>query len=187
MTAPTTRTPLPGSTKVHVPGTLHEGVRVPMRKISLTPPNEALPVYDTSGPYTDPSVSIDLKKGLPPLRKSWIDARGRAGRVTQMHYAKRGEITAEMEYVAIREGVPPEFVRDEVARGRAIIPCNVNHPELEPMIIGRSFLVKINANIGNSAVTSSIDEEVEKLVWGHPLGRRHRDGLEHRQGHPRNP
>jgi phosphomethylpyrimidine synthase len=190
-------------------------------------PNPPLFVYDTSGPYTDPSVDIDVRRGLPALRLDWITARAdvealdhisseyarrRTGdpelapvrfqrtrraqrarpghRVTQMHYARRGEITSEMEFVALRENqrlealgelaaqhpgesfgaaipapITPEFVRDELARGRAILPANVNHPELGPMIIGRNFLVKVNANIGNSAVTSSIEEEVEKLVW----------------------
>jgi phosphomethylpyrimidine synthase len=189
--------------------------------------NPSLLVYDTSGPYTDSGVEIDLRRGLPAPRSAWIQERRdveelddisseyarrrardpvlapvrfprhrrplravRGRRVTQMHYARRGEITPEMEFVAIRESqrleghaerahqhpgqswgaalpdrITPEFVRDEVARGRAILPCNVNHPELEPMIIGRNFLVKINANIGNSSVTSSIEEEVEKLVW----------------------
>ena len=152
-------------------------------------------VYDTSGPYTDPGATIDLYRGLSGLRKSWILARGEyevtephyrpvpdlsdpdtplpihrkvlRGRstVTQMHYAKKGIITPEMEFVGLRETLSPEFVRDEVARGRAVIPANINHPELEPAAIGRNFLVKINANIGNSAVTSSIEEEVEKMTW----------------------
>ena len=160
----------PASGKVYVNG-------VPMREITLSGGNPPLRLYDTSGPYTDPNHTVDLKLGLPPLRREWILARGdveparvgwkaRPGRcVTQMHYARRGEITREMEFVAIREGIPPEFVRDEVARGRAIIPANINHPESEPMIIGRNFLVKINANIGNSAVASSIEEEVEKMTW----------------------
>ena len=228
--------PIAGSRKIHVPGSRSD-LRVPMREIALadTPAsfgaerNPPLTVYDTSGPYTDPAVRIDLAAGLPALRTSWIGARGdtetladrssafarqhvraaelaavrfprlpvprraRAGaNVTQMHYARRGIVTPEMEFIAIREnqrlealrdtglprqhpgqgfgaaipaGITPEFVRDEVARGRAIIPANVNHPESEPMIIGRNFLVKINANIGNSAVTSSITEEVEKMVW----------------------
>ena len=228
--------PIPGSRKIYAHGS-REDLRVPMREISQarTPKsfgaeiNPSLAVYDTSGPYTDPSVRIDLRKGLYPMRQRWIEERGdteqlpgpssrfgqarhsdgatqhlrfdhirpprvaRAGaNVSQMHYARRGIITPEMEYIAIRENqlidqlrdqnllrhhagesfgaalpklVTPEFVRDEVARGRAIIPCNINHPELEPMIIGRNFLVKINANIGNSAVTSSIAEEVEKMVW----------------------
>ncbi len=182
--------------------------------------NPAIPVYDTAGPYGDADYRVDLRRGLPPLREAWIaerndsQARARApanggspqalrarkarnGRnITQMHYAKRGIVTPEMEYVALRESmglaelrederyrkllrqksgrnfgartpahITPEFVRDEIAAGRAIIPCNINHPELEPMIIGRNFLVKVNANIGNSAVTSSIAEEVEKMVW----------------------
>jgi phosphomethylpyrimidine synthase len=176
-------------------------IRVPMREISLTN-GETHVVYDTSGPYTDPDVTTDVRKGLAPIRAGWIAGRGdtielprasslyRLGReampelddirfdagrkprrakpganVTQMHYARRGEITQEMEFVAIREGVKPEFVRDEIARGRAVLPTNVNHPELEPSIIGRNFLVKINANIGNSAVASSIEEEVEKMTW----------------------
>ncbi|MBJ6762523.1 phosphomethylpyrimidine synthase ThiC [Myxococcaceae bacterium JPH2] len=232
-----TRGPLPASRKVYVPGVLHPDLRVPLREIAQTPthlghgpnaketPNPAVFVYDSSGPYTDPSAEIDLRKGLSAPREAWIHARGdtreltgitseygrqretdarldglrfahrrkprvaKAGaNVSQMHYARKGIITPEMEYVAVRENqrldaslaaqhpghswgasiprvITPEFVRDEVARGRAIIPANINHPELEPMIIGRNFLVKINANIGNSAVTSSIEEEVEKMVW----------------------
>jgi phosphomethylpyrimidine synthase len=235
-----TRGPLPASRKVHVSGVLHPDVRVPLREISQTDTrhgpgpdakvtaNPPVYVYDASGPYTDPSADLDLRRGLPALRAEWIERRGdtealsgisseygrareadarlaglrfghrraprvaRAGaNVTQLHYARRGLITPEMEFVALRENlqretvaaelaqqhpghawgaviprhITPEFVRDEVARGRAIIPANINHPELEPMIIGRNFLVKINANIGNSAVTSSIEEEVEKMVW----------------------
>lgn len=183
-------------------------LRVPMREITLEPSivdgkeetNEALRVYDTSGPYTDKTYKANLKMGLPRIREEWINERGdtelymgravqprdngfrnrdamekiapKSGRmtlkakpghfVTQLHYARNGLITPEMEFVAIREGVEPEFVRDEIARGRAIIPANINHPELEPMIIGRNFHVKINANIGNSAVSSSIEAEVEK-------------------------
>ncbi len=231
------RRPFAGSRKIYVEGAL-DGVRVPMREISLSATqsksgeieNPAVTVYDTSGPYTDPDATIDLRLGLSALRQQWIDARGdsevlsgqsseygrrratdpeltglrfehirapqraRGGvNVSQMHYARQGIITAEMEYIAIRENmkraglqeaglleqhpgesfgaaipaeITPEFVRDEVARGRAVIPANINHPEVEPMIIGRNFLVKINANIGNSAVTSSIAEEVEKMVWG---------------------
>jgi len=234
-----TRDPLPGSRKIYLEGSL-PGVRVPMREVRQSPTRRSGPggetildenppvvLYDTSGPFTDPDVTIELRRGLAPLREAWIRARGdvdaaggpssafvrarehdahlaglrfertrpvlraKPGRcVTQMHYARRGEITPEMEFVAIRESqraealrelaaqhpgesfgaaipqvITPEFVRDEVARGRAILPANVNHPELEPMAIGRNFLVKINANIGNSAVTSSIEEEVEKLVW----------------------
>ncbi|MGY0634642.1 phosphomethylpyrimidine synthase ThiC [Luteimonas sp. A478] len=228
--------PIPGSQKIHVPGSRPD-LRVPMREIALTPTptlfggedNPPLTVYDTSGPYTDPDATIDLARGLPPLRAGWIEERGdtgvlpgvssrfgrdretdarldsvrfpsrrpprralAGGNVTQMHYARRGIITPEMEFVAIRENqrleavrdagllaqhpgesfgaaipqvVSPEFVRDEIARGRAILPCNINHPESEPMIIGRNFLTKVNANIGNSAVSSGIAEEVEKLVW----------------------
>jgi phosphomethylpyrimidine synthase len=175
----------PNSKKVFVEGS--RGIRVAMREIHLTGGEPALRVYDTSGPG-----EIDVRKGLPQLRESWIRERGDvvessrtrtpsdmvempadlhrrtlrgSGSVTQMTYARRGEITPEMEFVAIREGMAPEFVRDEVARGRAIIPMNINHPEIEPMIIGRNFKVKINANIGNSAVSSSIEEEVEKLRW----------------------
>ena len=176
----------PNSRKVHVEGESGR-VRVPMREIALSGGEPPLRVYDTSGPH-----DADVRAGLPPLRGPWIAARGDAaetapagrargsaqipaslrrpvvrgaGPVTQLHYARRGEVTPEMEFVALREGFDAEFVRAEVARGRAIIPANVNHPELEPMAIGRRFLVKINANIGNSAVSSSIDEEVEKLRW----------------------
>ena len=221
---------LPASRKIYVPGERYPDLRVPLREIEVSPSAKepAVRVYDTSGPYTDPAVTIDIRAGLPPLREAWIRARGdveetrgravrpednglrageesqvptfdRAGRhplranggiaVTQLAYARRGIVTPEMEYIAIRENlgrkrlkeaaardgqdfgaaipdyVTPEFVRDEVARGRAIIPANVNHPESEPMIIGRNFLVKINANIGNSIVTSSVAEEVDKLVW----------------------
>jgi phosphomethylpyrimidine synthase len=231
--------PLPKSRKVYVQGSRAD-IRVPMREISQSDthagmgaePNSSIFVYDTSGPYTDPEVKVDIRSGLPPLREKWIEERndteilsgpasaygkqrladpklaemrfglkrqprcGRAGaNVTQMHYARRGIITPEMEFIAIRENqrcehlskqhrdllsrqhpghdfgaflpqhITPEFVRDEVARGRAIIPVNINHPESEPMIIGRNFLVKINANIGNSALGSSIQEEVEKMTW----------------------
>jgi len=177
----------PCSTKVHVSGA--HGVQVPMREIALddTPDgtsNPPLRVYDTSGPQ-----DCDVHEGLPALRTPWILARGvhavdrdqalgltmpagltrpvlrGSGTVTQLHFARRGEVTPEMEFVAVREGVDAELVRSEVARGRAIIPANINHPELEPMVIGRAFHVKINANIGNSAVVSSIEEEVEKLRW----------------------
>ena len=233
-----TRTPFPNSKKIYVEGS-DPSIRVPMREITLSATeagrnngvageNPPLAVYDTSGPYSDPAVAIDVRKGLDPIRLPWILQRGdveelatitseyglkreqdpalsnlrfhrarkplkaKAGKcVTQMHYARQGIITPEMEYIAIRENerheealeilktqhpgqnwgantpksITPEFVRDEVARGRAIIPMNINHPEIEPMIIGRNFLVKINANIGNSAVSSSIEEEVEKMVW----------------------
>ena len=221
--------PLPASRKVHIPGTHHPGLRVAMREIALSEGCTEPPVrvYDASGPYTDPAVRIDIRAGLPALRRAWVEGRGdveayagrdlkpednglkpgeaskvpvfdRAGRqplrakagrnVTQLAYARAGIITPEMEYVAIRENLgraealakardgedfganipdicTPEFVRDEIARGRAIIPNNINHPESEPMAIGRNFLVKINANIGNSAVTSGVAEEVDKLVW----------------------
>ncbi|MBI2095936.1 MAG: phosphomethylpyrimidine synthase ThiC [Candidatus Omnitrophica bacterium] len=166
----------PSSRKVYAPGRIYPGLRVPMREIGIDSGNGSLRVYDTSGPYTDPQIQTDMRKGLAPLRASWIRSRGdiegqrflkaKPGRnVSQMHYAKKGIITGEMEYIAIREDLSPEFVRDEVARGRAIIPANINHPELEPMIIGRNFLVKINANIGSSAVASSVEEEVEKMTW----------------------
>ena len=178
----------PHSTRVLVEG--RHGIRVPVREIALSGGEPPLQVYDTSGPRDH-----DVRDGLPPLRAQWIRSRGgietvsrsytpisgekaaplpdglerstlRGTRnVTQMHYARRGEITPEMEFVALREGMPAEFVRSEIARGRAILPANINHPELEPMIIGRGFKVKINANIGNSAVSSSIDEEVDKLRW----------------------
>jgi len=193
--------PLPGSCKVHAAG--GQGVAVAMREIALHG-EPALRVYDTSGPYTDSAATIDITKGLPALRQSWILARGDVeaydGRVerpednglkpgqdaavtmfdrgdrkplrakpghhpTQLAYARAGLITPEMEYVAIRENMAPEFVRAEIASGRAILPANPNHPEAEPMIIGRNFLVKINANIGNSPIASSVDAEVDKLVW----------------------
>src|SRR5262252_4010865 len=140
----------PNSSKVFVDGP--QDVRVPMREITLEHGASSIRVYDTSGPQEH-----DVNTGLPKLREPWV--RSRSGCVTQLHYARKGEITPEMEFIAIREGLPAEFVRDEVARGRAIIPANINHLELEPMVIGRNFLVKINANIGNSAVTSSIEEE----------------------------
>ena len=158
---------------------LDSSIRVPVRELVLTN-GERIRLYDTSGPYTDPEYTPDLKQGLPPLRRPWILGRGdvepatggRGGlrarpgrRVTQLHYARRGEVTPEMQFVALRESMDPAVVRDEVARGRAIIPANINHPEIEPMIIGRRFLVKINANIGNSAVASSIEEEVDKMTW----------------------
>lgn len=202
--------PLPGSRKIYKLAA-NSKVRVPMREVALSDtkgPNNSVtsnaPVvlYDTSGPYTDPSADIDITKGLPQLRQDWIVGRGdvqsleestsayrkereadinvlpirfprlrkpwrakSGANVTQMHYARKGIITPEMEFIALRENCTPEFVRQEVACGRAIIPSNINHPEIEPMIIGRNFLVKINANIGNSAVTSSIAEEVEKMTW----------------------
>jgi phosphomethylpyrimidine synthase len=195
-----TRKPFPASRKVYAVGS-QPSIRVPARAITLTT-GEIHTVYDTSGPFTDPDVALDVRVGIDPIRADWIAARNdtrelarpssvyRVAResmaeldalrfkarrkarvaapganVSQMHYARRGEITPEMEFVAIRENCAPEFVRDEVARGRAVIPSNINHPESEPMIIGRNFLVKINANIGNSAIGSSIEEEVEKMAW----------------------
>ena len=183
------------SRKVYAVGS-RDDLRVPFREVSQSEGNPPLHLYDTSGFHTDPMIPVDVREGLPPLRRHWILERGdveeyegrnapvdgftgprtkplraRAGAaVTQMAYARRGLITPEMEFCAIREGVAPELVRDEVARGRAIIPANVNHPESEPMIIGRNFLVKINANIGNSAVASSIEEETEKMTWATRLG-----------------
>ena len=211
-----TRGPLPGSRKIHVAG-------VPFREVALTGGEPPVRLYDTSGPYTDEGVAIDIAKGLRPLRRDWILARGdveeyegrnrrpeddglkpgellsvpqfdrthlkplrakQGRRVTQLEYARAGIVTEEMKYIAARENlgrsaladgnsfganipdhVTPEFVRDEIARGRAIIPANINHPETEPMIIGRNFLTKVNANIGNSIVTSGAAEEVEKMVW----------------------
>jgi phosphomethylpyrimidine synthase len=157
----------PNSTRVYLPGSIHPDIRVPVREIKLQE-GDTFRVYDTSGPWGDPAFKPLIKKGLPPVRKPWIDARGQG---TQLSFARKGIITPEMEYVAIRESVgaknaiTPEFVRDEVARGRAFIPANIKHPECEPMIIGRNFLVKINANIGNSPLASSIEEEVEKMRW----------------------
>lgn len=232
-----TRNPFPNSKKIYVKGNIHPQIQVAMREIELSDtidsmtkkktPNEPVTVYDTSGPYTDPSKEINIHNGLERIREQWIldrnnieqldsftseycnerlndvsldhlrfnhlnkPLRAKKGEnVTQLHYAKKGIITPEMEYIAIRENqridemtritkqhpgqdfgalipekITPEFVREEVARGRAVIPSNINHPEAEPMILGRNFLVKINANIGNSATTSSIEEEVEKAVW----------------------
>src|SRR5438105_11493909 len=254
------RKSLPNSKKIYVAGKLHPDLRVPFREISLAPTrtmsgeievNEAVRVYDTSGPWGDPATDVDVTKGLPPLRARWIRDRGdveeiegrkvtpiddgclsenhaaslngngsfsfkrqsgsdplraKSHAVTQLYYARQGIITPEMEFIAIRENcneevggqrsedrndlgfrhsasepisshksaisnpITPEFVRSEVARGRAIIPANINHPESEPMIIGRNFLIKINANIGNSAVASSIEEEVEKMRWATKWG-----------------
>ncbi|MEO6017857.1 MAG: phosphomethylpyrimidine synthase ThiC, partial [Polaromonas sp.] len=246
LTSRITRAPFPGSRKIYIEGSRPD-IRVPFREVSLTDTlvaegsgdhattrreaNPPLRLFDSSGVYTDPTATIDITRGLPPLRGAWINERAdtealpgissaygrerlndpalaalrmahapvprraKAGaNVSQMHYARKGIITPEMEYIAIRENlvraqlaerlatermpktghsfgasipkeITPEFVRDEVARGRAVIPNNINHPESEPMIIGRNFLIKVNANIGNSAVTSSIEEEVDKLVW----------------------
>lgn len=236
-------TAFPRSRRIYVQGA-QDNIRVPMREIQLSPTpiggdkinpqyeeNEAIPVYDTSGPYGDPDIAIDVRQGLAKLRQPWIDARhdceplrersslytkarladeeldalrfsgslapkrAKSGKcVTQLHYARQGIVTPEMAFIAIRENmgrerirsevlrhqhpgegfgarlpenISAEFVRDEVAAGRAIIPANINHPESEPMIIGRNFLVKVNANIGNSAVTSSIEEEVENWCGRH--------------------
>jgi phosphomethylpyrimidine synthase len=148
---PVTTGPITGSTKVYVDG-------VPFRRVTLSN-GEHLDLYDTSGPYTESEPDIDLHKGLRP-RAGVVRDRG-----TQLQRARTGEVTAEMAFIAAREGVPAERVREEVARGRAVIPANHNHPETEPMIIGKAFAVKVNANIGNSAVTSSIAEEVDKMVW----------------------
>ncbi|WP_028984614.1 phosphomethylpyrimidine synthase ThiC [Sporichthya polymorpha] len=196
----------PAFSKTYLQGSRPD-LRVPMREVHLTT-GDSVVLYDTSGPYTDSTVTTDIRRGLDPLRAAWIRERGdvveyegrpishlddgykdddrraaglrnldavfTGGRqplrakdkpVTQLHYARQGIITPEMEFVALREGCEPSFVRDEIARGRAILPANVNHPESEPMIIGRNFLVKINANIGNSAVASTIEEEVEKMTW----------------------
>ncbi len=157
---------LPASHKTYVEASgaagVDETVRVPVREIAVSDGGPAVRVYDTTGPQ-----GHDVRTGLPRLRQPWVDRRVARGdtNFSQMHYARRGEITAEMRFVALRENVAPEFVRAEVASGRAIIPANRNHPEAEPMIIGRNFLVKINANIGNSVVSSSVEEEVEKLQW----------------------
>ncbi|MFC9875024.1 phosphomethylpyrimidine synthase ThiC [Nocardia salmonicida] len=140
-----------------------DGLRIPVRRINLTN-GDSFDVFDTSGPYTDDNAVIDLDAGLPKLRDEW-DTPSVDGPPTQLAWARQGIITPEMRFIAAREGVSPELVRDEVALGRAVIPANHNHPELEPTIIGKKFLVKINANIGNSAVSSSIAEEVEKMVW----------------------
>ncbi|MCB1168905.1 MAG: phosphomethylpyrimidine synthase ThiC [Leptospiraceae bacterium] len=178
--------PLPGSTKRYLEKERPDGLRlrIPYRSVNLSD-GQQFPLYDCSGPFTEEG-SVDLEKGIPAVREEWImsrkgleqedrkipapgsfvrSTRRASGPCTQMYYAKKGELTPEMEFVALRENLTPEFVLDEVARGRAIIPANINHVELEPMAIGRNFLVKINANIGNSAVRSSIEDEVEKMVW----------------------
>ena len=161
-----------GATKKYVSGKLFP-IQVGMREVKLQN-GGMVTLYDTTGPYTNPDYKIDIEKGLPKLRKQWSDERAAEGPFhTQLWYARNGVITPEMEYVAIRENqgsqaegsITPEMVRDEIASGRAILPSNVNHPEAEPMIIGSKFLVKINANIGNSALGSSIEEEVEKSLW----------------------
>jgi phosphomethylpyrimidine synthase len=155
--------PIAGSRKIYreVAG----GLQVPARRVDLTN-GEHFDLYDTSGPYTDPQASIDVHNGLLPLRAPWIAAREPVdGAATQLAWARAGIVTPEVEFIAAREGLEVELVRAEVARGRAVIPANHRHPESEPMIIGKKFLVKVNANIGNSAVTSSIEEEVDKMVW----------------------
>ncbi|MBF6464638.1 phosphomethylpyrimidine synthase ThiC [Nocardia beijingensis] len=152
--------PIEGSVKHYLEV---EDLRIPVRRINLTN-GEHFDVYDTSGPYTDDTATIDLEGGLPKLRDTWTRPEGKGPR-TQLAWAREGIVTPEMRFIAAREGVSPEFVREEVAAGRAVIPANHKHPELEPTIIGKKFLVKINANIGNSAVSSSIAEEVEKMVW----------------------
>jgi phosphomethylpyrimidine synthase len=164
----------PASRRVWLEGQLH-GVRVPVREITLSPtcrpgtaptPNPPVRVYDTSGPWGDSAFHGDTARGLPRLREAWVAARKAAGQpVTQRQCALRGIITPEMEFAALRENMEPEFVRAEIARGRALIPANINHPEAEPMVIGKNFLVKINTNIGNSAVASDIETEVEKMRW----------------------
>lgn len=151
--------PIQGSAKAWIDGP--DGITVPVRRIALST-GEHHDVYDTSGPYTDAHAVIDLHAGLPRLREPWVSSREPG---TQMSWARAGVVTPEMAYIAVREGCDAELVRAEVARGRAVIPANRNHPECEPMIIGKRFLTKVNANIGNSAVSSSIAEEVEKMVW----------------------
>lgn len=160
--------PISGSRKVY--REVAPDIRVPFRRVELTN-GEHVDLYDTSGPYTDDNATIDVHSGLPGLRSEWIAAREPInGAVSQLAYAKAGIITPEMRYIAVRENLDAEFVRNEVAIGRAVIPLNRKHPEAEPMIIGKKFLVKINANIGNSAVSSSIEDEVDKMVWASRWG-----------------
>ncbi|MCF8603157.1 phosphomethylpyrimidine synthase ThiC [Gordonia sp. HY442] len=153
--------PIEGSTKHYVQ---IDDMRVPTRRVNLTN-GEHLDLYDTSGPYTDVTAAIDIERGLPAIRDSWARPEPVDGTATQLAWARAGTVTPEMAYIAAREGVDAELVRSEVAAGRAVIPANHRHPESEPMIIGKAFAVKVNANIGTSAVTSSIGEEVEKMVW----------------------
>jgi len=153
-----------GSCKRYEPVPGYPDMKIPVRRVNQTN-GEHFDLYDTSGPYTDDDAAIDIEAGLPKTRNSWDHPEPINGASTQLVWARSGIITPEMAYIAAREGLPAELVRDEVARGRAVIPANRNHPESEPMIIGKKFAVKINANIGNSAVTSSIAEEVEKMVW----------------------
>lgn len=155
----------PSSEKIYLNGTLYPEIRVGMRRINLVN-GDHLDVYDTGGPFTDATFNHDPHQGIPRIREEWKDASGKKfPEYTQRRFAREGVITPEMEYCAIREGMTPEFVREEVAAGRAIIPANRNHPEAEPMVIGSAFKVKINTNIGNSALGSSIEEEVDKAVW----------------------
>jgi phosphomethylpyrimidine synthase len=162
ITPTVTTGPITGSAKIY---TEVDGLRIPFRRVRLSD-GRHVDLYDTSGPYTDPEVAIDVHKGLPTPRAGWVAEREPVGgAVTQLAYAKAGLITKEMLFAAAREGADPELVRSEVAIGRAVIPANRRHPESEPMVIGKKFLVKINANIGNSAVSSSIEEEVDKMVW----------------------
>ncbi|MBF0619495.1 MAG: phosphomethylpyrimidine synthase ThiC [Candidatus Omnitrophica bacterium] len=160
--------PFEGSKKVYLPSKIHPGMRIPMREVLLSAEaaHEApVRLYDASGPYTDTVMVTDIERGLYPLRREWLLKRKADARPTQLYYARQGVVTEEMEFVAIREGLEAEFVRAEVAAGRAIIPANIHHPECEPMVIGRNFLVKINANIGNSAMRSTVAEEIEKMLW----------------------
>ncbi|WP_304993881.1 phosphomethylpyrimidine synthase ThiC [Cryobacterium sp. TMS1-13-1] len=164
MSKTVTTGPIQGSSKRYEPVEDWPGLEIPVRRVNLSN-GEHFDLYDTSGPYTDETASIDLEKGLPQTRAGWEHPLPIDGAATQLVWARAGIVTPEMAYIAAREGVSVELVRDEVARGRAVIPANHKHPESEPMIIGKAFTVKINANIGNSAVTSSIAEEVEKMVW----------------------
>ena len=164
MSETVTTGPIQGSSKRYEPVPAWPGLHIPVRRVHLSN-GEHFDLYDTSGPYTDATATIDLQKGLPPMRAGWEHPLPIDGASTQLVWARAGIVTPEMAYIAAREGVSVELVRDEVARGRAVIPANRKHPESEPMIIGKAFTVKINANIGNSAVTSSIAEEVEKMVW----------------------
>jgi phosphomethylpyrimidine synthase len=152
-----------GSRKIYVKGRVHPELRVPFREILLDDGKQNIRLYDVTGPYSDPGFKSDLKKGLPRLRETWGNREPKV--LTQMAHARRGTLTPEMEFVALREGLKPSFVRREVAEGRAIIPANIKHPECEPMAIGRNFLTKINANIGNSALSSGMREELEKMLW----------------------
>lgn len=158
----------PNSIKAYDKGKIFEDLRVPKRRVHISSRDgstQFLDLYDTSGPFIDSHRKIDFNQGLPKLRVQWTKERNVSGHATQLKLARLGIITREMEFVAIRENMTPNFVRNEIATGQAILPANINHPELEPMIIGRNFLVKVNANIGSSEMSSSINEEVEKLIW----------------------